>query len=199
LVVQFARYAAFVLTVDVFFYIAAAADLISAKRVTNKVDLAYLFYLPFCMLFISSDNIHGRCAPLFLREDQQFIRGEELKADLKKLDELYDKLPQEEKEKGLSAYANHPPMERSFLVTRLWDTFLPRWRSIKKSPTPRDKKTDDKLLNKFQKLTKAKTLEPEEVDFDTRNPDSLTLQRKYKKLKGKYWQLPKDLKVDNIS
>lgn len=51
----YAPYAAYVLTVDIFFYIAVAAKLIAPEKVTNKIDLAYLFYLPFCMVFTSSD------------------------------------------------------------------------------------------------------------------------------------------------
>ena len=46
----FAPYAAYVLTVDLFFCLASAASLISRERVTNKVDIAYLYYLPFCMV-----------------------------------------------------------------------------------------------------------------------------------------------------
>jgi hypothetical protein len=51
------------------------------------VDIAYLYYLPFCMVFASSDNLHKRVVPLFLRPDQSFVEGPDLKADLKKIDE----------------------------------------------------------------------------------------------------------------
>jgi hypothetical protein len=189
----FAPYAAFVLTVDVFFYIAAASGLISTERVSNKIDLAYLFYLPFCMLFISTDKLHRRCAPLFLRKDQQFVWGDDLKSDLRNLDDLYEKLPQIEKEKGLYSFAGEPPMDDSFLVTRLWDSCIPKWRDIKSSVPPRDKGVNTKLAEKIIQMAEAKTLEPEEVDFDMMNPDSITLQRKISKRKGKWWLLPKDL------
>jgi hypothetical protein len=39
----FAPYAAYVFTVDLFFYVALATDLISRERPSNKVDLAYLY------------------------------------------------------------------------------------------------------------------------------------------------------------
>lgn len=195
----FAPYAAFVLTVDVFFYIAAASQLISAERVSNKIDLAYLFYLPFCMLFVSSDKLHRNCAPLFLRGDQQFVWGEDLKADLKNLDNLYDKLPQKEKEKGLYSFAGQPPKDETFLVTKLWDRCIPRWRDISNALPPRNKAVDNKIADKVIQMADARTLEPEEVDFDMKNPDSVTLQRKISKRKGKWWQLPKDLGVDDKS
>jgi hypothetical protein len=62
------------------------------------VDLAYLYYLPFCMVFVSNDRLHERCVPCSLTEhkaivdgwelsvDQEFVSGRNLKADLAKLD-----------------------------------------------------------------------------------------------------------------
>ena len=45
-------------SVDFFFHLAIAADLISRVRpegkADNKVDIAYLYYLPFCMVFVSA-------------------------------------------------------------------------------------------------------------------------------------------------
>jgi hypothetical protein len=61
--VAYAPYAAYVLTVEVFFQIALAASLISRARPSNRIDIAYLFYLPFAMVFISSDRLHARCTP----------------------------------------------------------------------------------------------------------------------------------------
>ena len=53
----FAPYVAHVLTVELFFQLALAAHLISAERPSNRTDMAYLFYLPFCALFVSSDRL----------------------------------------------------------------------------------------------------------------------------------------------
>jgi hypothetical protein len=55
---EFAPYAAFVFTKEIFVQIALAAQLISADRVSNRTDMAYLAYLPFCVIFISSDKLH---------------------------------------------------------------------------------------------------------------------------------------------
>jgi len=82
---KFAPYAAFVFTIDVFYYIVLATKLISSEKVTNRLDIAYLYYLPFCMLFVSSDKFHRTCAPLFLRNDQLFIWGIDLKVIFRKL------------------------------------------------------------------------------------------------------------------
>ena len=69
---QNARYTAHCLLVDVFFYVAIHKGLISPERPSNKTDMAYLYYLPFAMMFTSNDKLHRRTAPLFMRDDQIF-------------------------------------------------------------------------------------------------------------------------------
>ncbi len=119
LIRQFTPYFRHVFSVDFFFYLAIAADLISRARPSNKVDLAYPYYLPFCMVFASNDRLHKKVAPLFLRDDQTFMEGSALKADLDKLDQHYSLLPEEVKNQGIYRFAAAPPTECSFLVTQL--------------------------------------------------------------------------------
>ena len=92
-----APYAAFVAKVELFFQIALGANLISADRATNRVDISYLMYAPFSDIFVSNDKLHRACARLFLRQDQLFVWGEDLKADLKALDLRYKALPPDPK------------------------------------------------------------------------------------------------------
>src|SRR6516162_11160701 len=73
-------YFAYVLSVELFFYLAISADLVSRYRLSNKIDFAYLYYLPFCRIFTSIDALHEQVVPLFLRADQTFVNGTELKA-----------------------------------------------------------------------------------------------------------------------
>ena len=70
---EYSPYAAHVLVVELFFQIALAANLISAERPSNRIDVAYLCYLPFSTVFISSDKVHRKCAPVFLRNNQEFV------------------------------------------------------------------------------------------------------------------------------
>lgn len=128
-ITRFAPFTAHVLIVDLFFTIALGADLISRERPSNKVDIAYLYYLPFCMAFTSNDNLHARTVPLFMGEDQVFIRGNDLKTDLARLDAHYSALPDEVKARGVMSIAHHPPTDGDFLTSRLWDKFMnPAWR-----------------------------------------------------------------------
>jgi hypothetical protein len=87
--------------VDLFFYLSLDAGLISAERQNNRVDVAYLYYLPFCMIFTSGDSLYRRITPLFLRNDQEFLWAPDLKADLSRLDAHYAALPEEVKAQGV--------------------------------------------------------------------------------------------------
>jgi hypothetical protein len=174
-----------------------AADLISrvrpAGKADNKVDIAYLYYLPFCQVFVSNDNLHKRVVPLFLRDDQSFIVGDELKADLRKLDSHYAALPDDLKASGFYNFAADPPEDHSFLTTQLWDKHLPRWRQIKAEKEPRDKSKDAAIVAELNRLREAaesadpaERLPLEEMQFVqiTRNP-----QRR----KGKWLRYPKEV------
>jgi len=146
---QFVPYFAFLYSVELFFYLGLASDLISRDRPTNKVDLAYLYYLPFCKVFTSKDKLHERTAPLFMRANQTFVRSEDLKAELAKLDAYYSALPDEIKRSGLHRFANNPPEDTSFLVTRLWDTYMPKWREWKE----KEKEITPEMQEALRQLT----------------------------------------------
>jgi hypothetical protein len=86
---EFAPCAAYALTVEVLFQIALGAGLIGGERLSNRTDVAYLFYLPFAMVFVSTDALHRNLAPLFMSPDQAFIWGMDLKAALKATNEHF--------------------------------------------------------------------------------------------------------------
>jgi hypothetical protein len=105
---EFAPYAAYALTVEIFFQVALGAGLIGGERPSNRTDIAYLFYLPFSMVFVSSDDLHRRTAQLFMRPDQAFVWGIDLKHALRAINDHFLQLPEEEREKGISAFAHSP-------------------------------------------------------------------------------------------
>ena len=188
----FAPYAAHVLAVETFFQIALEASLISSDRPSNRMDIAYLYYFPFCMIFVSSDKLHQQCASLFLREDQSFIWGPKLKNDLSVLNEHYTDLPESEKEEGLIHFASYPPTEFESIVSQAWDKHLRPWREDAKKHTKPDPNPD--LVNELKNLRNAPSLQPDMVDFDPEDADVMSIRRMVRKQKGNWWQLPRDLK-----
>ena len=191
--VSYAPYAAFVLTVEIFFQVALSAGLISRARPSNRIDIAYLFYLPFCMVFVSCDRLHARSARHFLRTNQEFVWGLDLKGDLAKLNEHFSDLPDETKEKGVISFAGTPPKEGDYLVARLWDRHLRPWRDRHDGPPRMSPEGEANLIERLIQITKSPELPPEQIDFDVRDPDTLVVQRLVRKRKGSWWQVPKDL------
>ena len=191
--VSYAPYAAHVLTVEVFFHLAVAANLISRERRSNRVDIAYLYYLPFCMVFVSSDRLHQKCAPLFLRTNQLFVWGQELKADLQHLNAYYGQLPDATKELGIMRFAGDPPDEGEFLVTRICN----RFRVVGKGDrTVNPEETLARYAALFGALGRqAHTTDEhvEEAESTLKKPDMIAVQHSVKRRKGSWWQVPKAL------
>lgn len=194
---DFAPYVAHVLEVEIFFQIALAANHISSVRSSNRADIAYLFYLPFCTAFVSGDNLHRRCAPLFLRADQEFLWGPDLKADLKQANAHFQTVPEDVKVKGIMAFAHHPPGGDDSMMVQLWDRHSPGWRKAAASARIFEPVKNVKLAAELKRMTQSKPLDPEEIDFDPKEADSVSIQRFASKRRGNWWQLPADLKNED--
>lgn len=194
---EYAPYAAYVLTVKIFFTIALAADFISADRASNWVDMCYLYYLPFCSLFTSSDKLHKLCAPLFLCQNQYFIWGPDFKDDLAKINAYYKDFPTETIEQGISSFAKSVPESLELKVQFAWDVCL-RSKAIISDKTNDNQKVglrraEASLLNEINSIKNAPALKATEVDFDPLDPDVLSIERRIHRKKGGWYQVPKDL------
>ncbi len=191
---HYAPYAAHVIKVEVFFHICVSRGFISADRPSNKIDIAYLHYLPFCNVFISGDRLHRSTTSIFLGTNQRFIWGPELKADLKRINEHYLKLPQEAKDRGVISFASKPPTEGDFLTAELWDMLSTSWRKKGENLAPLSDEANDKLLKHVKGFTDAPTLPPDRMLEPTEKLDSLSIQRTIRRKRGSWYQVPKDLK-----
>jgi hypothetical protein len=127
----FAPFSTHVFKVNLLYLLGIARGFISGDRASNRADMAYLYYLPFCMVFTSGDGLHKRTVPLFLTGRQRFIRAPDLKAALAELDAHYDVLPDDVKRQGVMRFATYPPCTITNEVTRVWDELMrPDWRQI---------------------------------------------------------------------
>ncbi|MCP5275912.1 MAG: hypothetical protein H6936_13910 [Burkholderiales bacterium] len=190
----FAPYAAFVLEVELFFQIAVASKLIASERPSNRVDISYLFYLPFCMIFISSDKLHRRCAAHFLRHDQEFVWGQDLKTDLGRINKRHLSLPEETKQIGVLSFANGPPKEAGFLTTELWDKHMnPSWRDRQEIRHQMPNNSPN-LVSSMRNIGDAPPTKTEEVDLN--DIQSMTLKRMVRKKKGSWFQIHRNIRHD---
>lgn len=152
---EYAPFAAHCLEVDLFFELCLSNGLISDQRPSNRIDVSYLYYLPFADIFASGDKLHRVTAPLFLDERQRFVWGPELKADLAALNARFAALPEEEKAKGLFSLTSTPPVDHQGLVATLWDTKTPGWRTPKPPPPKISPAAEAEIIARSRLLTQA--------------------------------------------
>jgi hypothetical protein len=193
---QYAPYATYVAEVEVFFTLALAAGLISTERPSNKLDISYLFYLPFAMVFVSGDKLHKRCCNVFTGPDQSFVWAHDLKADLRRINDHFSNLPEDTKELGIMAFAHTPPENLESIVVQLWDKHLPRWREMHRRSSPQPSKKDPQLVARLRRFERAPTLPPNDAAYDDPESDALSIARLISKKRGSWWQLPKDLQEE---
>lgn len=188
-------YFAHVFSVDLFFAIAIAADLISRGRPSHKIDVAYLYYLPFCMAFTSSDKLHAQLAPFFLKPEQTFISGPDLKADLANLDVHYSALPDSVKMQGLVRFAFYPPRTGTFLVSSLWDKHMAKdWRERAEveKPSP-DKEAGKEILAELKKWENEAKPVADNVHVGVDSSDHVVVRRMVHAKKGKWMRFPPEV------
>jgi len=191
---EVAPYTAHVMTVDLFFCLALGADLIGRERQSNKVDIAYLYYLPFCMIFTSRDKLHERTAPLFMDEGQVFVRGDDLKADLAKLDAHYSLLPDEEKLRGVMSFAHYPPVDGDFLVSKLWDKLMkPGWRErAVRPPEIKSKESEAKIVAAINEIADAPRLNAA-PHVSLEEAGAMVVKRRVPIYRGKWRMVPPEV------
>lgn len=145
---EFAPFAYYCLTVIVAFYTAIANHLGVGEGKTNRVDLEYLLYLPFCQIFVSNDEkFHKKFAPLFLTDQQDFVEGSELKQDLKRIQSYWNSLSETEQEEYKNKWGPYPPDWDDSITNQLWKKYmLPRSEYESSELTPEREK---ELLEQF--------------------------------------------------
>jgi len=195
---KFAPYAFYILRLNLFFYICMLRGLESKNRPSHIIDLAYLYYLPFCNVFVSSDKLHKRIAPLFIRPNQMFVYGVELKNGFAVLNTYYEKYIDEINEKGFISFAHQPPKDIKNIVSDIWDFIFPNWRDAKPSSLlNRDPEEDKKLLEHLKNVQNNSVKSSTNIPTD--QVHHIVTTHKFLVQKGKWRILPKGIENNNDS
>ena len=183
----FAPYASHILRVELFFRVALGANLVASTRPSHKVDMAYFFYLPFCMFFVSGDKLHRQCASLFLRPNQQFVWGPELKADLGALNAYFSALPEETRQQGIYKFASRLPEESQGIIRKLFECHTPHLLKPTASLDPKkiNHAAHKKILEDMKKWDSA----PSEGISRGGELETLIVKRSVSRTRGSWVQL----------
>jgi len=193
----FAPYAAHVLRVELFFRAALGANLVASTRPSHKVDMAYLFYLPFCTLFTSSDKLHRQCAPLFMRSNQEFVWGLDLKAELGALNAHFSAMPVEVRLQGLYKFANRLPAESQGLIRKLFERHTPNLLkpAAVVDPAEINKDTHKKLLEDVKSWESAPTVSASRRSTSDA-VETMIIKRSISRTRGSWVQIGPEVKDD---
>jgi len=99
------------------FHFALVFGLITT-RATNRVDLEYFYYAPFCDAFSSGDSLHRDLAPHIIPEGIDFVGRDEFKRDLKSLSEWWRNMTDEERASESKCVG--PPKNESSFAHQIW-------------------------------------------------------------------------------
>lgn len=124
-----------------------------------------------------------------MRPDQAFVWGIDLKPALNAINRHFLQLPEEDRERGISAFAHSPPADN--LVADLWDRFMRKGyrdeRPVKMSP-----EKEAELVERLTAFAKQPPLSS--GDMAAEDAEMISVSRMVRKKRGSWWQLPKDFK-----
>jgi hypothetical protein len=171
LIKDFAPFAFHCLKVDTLFLFGLTSGLIGT-RPTNRVDLEYLYYLPFGNIFTSNDKVHKNLVPLLLQDYQRFITGPELKEDLKNIVAHLNTLEIEERRK----FKNVPPIIDSSITFQLWKEFF---NYPEKSNWNRDISEREMEMMKVKVKEFSRALDGENINLESGDDAEFVIKRSW--------------------
>ena len=123
-------------------------------RATNRIDLEYLFYVPFCLAFSSGDKFHKQMITLCIDSEQDFIWKDILKRDLRQIVDVWDNTPNHEKHT-----LDYPPEISDSITLQLWQKHMRFKEEIERDRVALSSEEESELVKRLQEFTKAKPLQ----------------------------------------
>jgi len=174
----FSPYAFYCFSVNLFFQFGLMNNLIGT-RATNYVDLEYVFYFPFCMVFGSNDKFHKVISPFFLTSDQSFISGKELKTDLSVISDKWNSLDEKGQSEWRLKFGSAPPENPESLSYRLWQKYMRSKRDNVDIASNLSKEQGKKLTEFIRSKIDGEIKSPKSKDdFDSDEADFIIRKRK---------------------
>ncbi len=97
-------------------------------RPSNRVDIEYLLYLPFCEVFVSADRLHHQLGPPLARTDQSVVRHDVFRADLQRRVAEREALDTDTLSRREFAFGSYPWPLKGSILSELWSKHQGPWR-----------------------------------------------------------------------
>jgi hypothetical protein len=133
-------------------YLAGLVRGFIGPRQTDHVDLQYLFYAPFCMVFASVDRLHRSLWPA-ASGINSFVWGPDLKRELAERIVIRENMTPEEREAKTKEYGFYPIELSGSIITEVWRKYIRPKEEI--LPFSNPEKTIDDLEPEIRDMIKA--------------------------------------------
>ncbi len=116
---DFAPYTLYCVKVEMLFQLGILNEHIG-NRPTNRLDLQYLYYLPFCDLFCANDKFFDTMIPYLVKTPDQYVKGSILKEDLKQAWVNIHNMSEEERK----PFYRKPIVDENSFTFKLWNKYF---------------------------------------------------------------------------
>jgi len=157
-VLEFVPYAASVLRLFLAFVCGLARGFIG-PRPTNYIDLQYLYYSPFCMVFVSNDKFHREMWRATTGV-HSFVWGQDLKDDLRQRVATRGKMSESATD-ATNKQDSSAPVAPHSVIAEMWRTYM---RVTDKFDQPGNAKTFDDLDPEIQQQIRDAMKEFDRMD-----------------------------------
>ena len=117
---EFAPYAFFCLKANFVWHLSLTNERLFKPDKNDRKDLEYCYYLPNTQIFATRDEKQQRLMTALMGRDQSLVNGDELKRDLRKISEDWNRLSKEERIALNARRGTAPPEDPNSIVYRLW-------------------------------------------------------------------------------
>ena len=150
----FAPYSIYFYKVNLFYILGISFELIKkGKKSKTHLDIQYVYYLPFSMVFTSGDKELRKIASFFLRKNQSFISSSQLKNDTYLFEIFFKALSNKQREEFYLEYGPYPPLLQGCHTSKIWKKRM-RSRPPKAGARPSSEE-EKRILEEFKKIQNA--------------------------------------------
>ncbi|MBI2604657.1 MAG: hypothetical protein HYW49_01125 [Deltaproteobacteria bacterium] len=174
---EFCPYAAYFYRCNTIYFVGLGKGLIrTSKKANTHLDMQYIYYLPFCMTFTSSDKFLLEFAKFFVRPNQVIIPGDELKKDLKQAKEFFLNLTEEQKKIHGDEFGSYPPEEGAPLTSSIWNKLMAPRPKMKDAVPEFSKDRSDDIVRQINRYLK------DSINIDTNRANDPSVAEKWSKV-----------------
>lgn len=174
---EFCPYAFYFYRCNTIYYVSLGMGLIrTSKKANTHLDMQYIYYLPFCMAFTSSDKFLLEFAKFFVRPNQIIIPGDDLKKDLNKVKDFFLNLTIEQKKTIKDEFGSYPPEEGAPLTASIWTKLIAPRPKMKDAVPEFSKERSDSIVRQINRHLK------DSINVETNKANDPSVTEKWAKV-----------------